>query len=50
MQVERYNIRGGERVLREMGEKEFVDHTLAGVTDAALFLLNGKLVLTAGVC
>ncbi len=37
MQVERHNIRGGERVLREVGEKEFVDHPLAGATDAALF-------------
>src|SRR6266567_6697331 len=38
MQVECHHIGGGERVLREMGEKEFVDHALAGVTDAALCL------------
>jgi hypothetical protein len=38
MQVECHHIGGGERVLREMSEKEFVDHALAGVTDAALFL------------
>src|SRR5216684_7290122 len=38
MQVECHHIGGGERVLREMGEKEFIDNALAGVTDAALFL------------
>jgi hypothetical protein len=38
MQVEGQHIGGGEPLLREMGEKEFVDHALAGVTDAALFL------------
>src|SRR5271167_8789 len=38
MQVECHDIGGGEPILREMGEKEFVDHALAGVTDAALFL------------
>ena len=32
-----HHIGGGERLLRQMGEKEFVDHALAGVTDAALF-------------
>src|SRR2546421_1748521 len=37
MQVEGHHIGGSERVLRQMGEKEFVDHALAGVTDAALF-------------
>jgi hypothetical protein len=37
MQVECHHIGGGERVLREVSEKEFVDHALAGVTDAALF-------------
>jgi hypothetical protein len=40
MQVECQHIGGGERVLREMGEKEFVDHALAGVTDAALCLAS----------
>jgi predicted exporter len=38
MQVECHDIGGGEPILREMGEKEFVDHALAGVTDAAFFL------------
>jgi hypothetical protein len=38
MQVEGHDIRGGEPILREMGEKEFVDHTLACATDAAFFL------------
>ncbi len=38
MQVEGHDIRGGEPILRQMGEKEFVDHTLAGATDAAFFL------------
>ncbi len=38
MQVKRHHVGGGEGVLREIGEKEFVDHPLAGVTDAALFL------------
>src|SRR5438552_13113809 len=38
MQVKRHHVGGGECVLREIGEKEFVDHPLAGVTDAALFL------------
>src|SRR5437764_1199625 len=38
MQVECHDIGGGEPILRQMGEKEFVDHALAGVTDAALFL------------
>ena len=38
MQGESHGIRGGEPILREMGEKEFVDHTLAGATDAAFFL------------
>lgn len=37
MQVEGHHSGGGEGVLREMGEKEFVDNALAGVTDAALF-------------
>jgi len=37
MQVECYDIGGGESILREKSEKEFVDHALAGVTDAALF-------------
>src|SRR6266567_3106449 len=37
MQVEGHHIGGSERVLRQMAEKEFVDHALAGVTDAALF-------------
>gem|GEM_PF-2326942 len=32
-----HHIGGGERALREMGEKEFVDNVLAGATDAALF-------------
>ncbi len=32
-----HHIGGSERLLRQMGEKEFVDHALAGVTDAALF-------------
>ena len=40
MQVEGHHIGGSERVLRQMGEKEFVDHALAGVTDAALFLTS----------
>ena len=38
MQVECHDIGGGEPILREMGEKEFVDHAFAGATDAALFL------------
>ena len=38
MQVKRHHVGGGECVLREIGEKEFVDHPLADVTDAALFL------------
>jgi hypothetical protein len=38
MQVEGHDIGGGEPILREMGEKEVVDHALAGATDAALFL------------
>ncbi len=38
MQVKCHDIGGGEPILREMGEKEFVDHALAGATDAALFL------------
>ncbi len=38
MQVKRRHVGGGECVLREIGEKEFVDHPLADVTDAALFL------------
>ena len=38
MQVERHHIGGGERVLREMREKEFIDDALAGVTNPALFL------------
>jgi hypothetical protein len=37
MQVKGHHIGGGERVLREMREKEFVDHALVGVADAALF-------------
>jgi hypothetical protein len=37
MQVECDDIGGGEAILWKMGEKEFVDHALAGVTDAALF-------------
>jgi hypothetical protein len=35
--VECHHIGGGERVLREMSEKEFVDDAIASVTDAALF-------------
>ena len=35
--VKRHHVGGGEGILRESGEKEFVDHPLAGVTDAALF-------------
>jgi hypothetical protein len=38
MQGEGQHIGGRERVLRQMGKKEFVDHALAGVTNAALFL------------
>src|SRR5205814_2098276 len=38
MQVECHHIGGGERVLRELSEKEFVDDTIVSVTDAALFL------------
>src|SRR2546421_7673274 len=38
MQVKCHHVTGGEGVLRELGEKEFIDHALAGVTDAALFL------------
>ena len=41
MQIERHHIGGGEGVLREVGQKEFVNHTLAGVTDPALFLGGG---------
>src|SRR5712692_4961323 len=37
MQVECHHIGGGERILREMREKEFVDDAIASVTDAALF-------------
>jgi hypothetical protein len=37
MQVEGHHIGGGERVLRQLGEKEFIDHAIASVTDAALF-------------
>src|SRR5437588_6438224 len=37
MQVKGHHIGGSERVLRQMGKKEFVDHALAAVTDAALF-------------
>ena len=37
MQVECHHIGGGERVLRKMSEKEFVDDAIASVTDAALF-------------
>src|SRR2546429_9806845 len=37
MQVECHHIGGGERVLRQMSEKEFVDDAIASVTDAALF-------------
>jgi hypothetical protein len=37
MQVEGYHIGGSERILRQLGEKEFVDHALARVTDTALF-------------
>ena len=44
MQVEGHHIGGGKRVLRETGEKEFVDHALAGVTDAALCLVLGSRV------
>ncbi len=40
MQVECHHIGGGERLLRQLGEKEFVDHALAGVTDAALCLAS----------
>jgi hypothetical protein len=40
MQVECHHIGGGERLLREMGEKEFVDNALVGVTDAALCLAS----------
>src|SRR5438270_8882078 len=36
--VEGQHIAGGERLLREMREKELVDNAFAGVTDAALFL------------
>jgi hypothetical protein len=36
MQVEGYHIGGGERLLRELSEKEFVDDAIASVTDAAL--------------
>src|SRR5205823_12937513 len=38
MQGEGQHIRGGERILRQMSEKELVDNAFAGVTDAALFL------------
>src|SRR5947209_6051787 len=38
MQVEGHHIGGGERVLRQMSEKELVDDAIARVTDAALFL------------
>jgi hypothetical protein len=38
MQRQCYHIGSGKCVLRELGEKQFVDHALAGVTDAALFL------------
>jgi hypothetical protein len=38
MQVKRHHVGGGEGVLREISEKEFVDHPFACVTDAALFL------------
>jgi hypothetical protein len=37
MQVEGHHIGGGEGLLRQLGEKELVDHALLGVTDAALF-------------
>src|SRR5438105_945725 len=35
MQVKCDDIGGGEAILREKSEKEFVDHALAGVTNAA---------------
>src|SRR5216684_8302927 len=38
MQVEGHYIGGGEGVLRQLREKEFVDQALASVTDAALCL------------
>jgi hypothetical protein len=38
MQIQCDHIRSGKCVLRELGEKQFVDHALASVTDAALFL------------
>lgn len=34
MQIQCHHIGGGEPVLRELGEKEFVDHAPAGLTDA----------------
>jgi hypothetical protein len=37
MQVKRHHIGCGERLLWQVGEKEFVDHPLASVTDVALF-------------
>jgi hypothetical protein len=43
MQIQRNHIGGGEPVLREPGKKEFVDHALAGLTDAALFRLMATL-------
>src|SRR2546423_10563500 len=36
MQVEGHHIGGSERVLRHMGEKEFVDQALAGEAHVAL--------------
>ena len=37
MQIQCDHIGGSEAILWQMGEKEFVDHALVGVTDAALF-------------
>jgi hypothetical protein len=38
MEIQSDNIGGSEPILREIGEKEFVDHAFSGLADAALLL------------
>ena len=41
MQVEGHDIGGSERVLRQMGEKEFVDNAMRGEPTRLFFLAAG---------
>ncbi len=41
MQVERHHIRGGEGVLRQIGQQEFIDNSVTGEPDLALLLFPG---------